>query len=406
MRTLLLVLFALFVCIQASPNGLGLLPPLGWNTWCTMGTCGRDYCDEKEVRAAADAMVSNGMKDAGFNYINLDDCWADDRDSSGTIVADPQRFPSGMKALADYIHSQGLKFGLYTCAGTYTCSSGGRDHKIPGSYGHYPEDAKTYASWGVDYVKMDWCNTAGLTPEVQYPQMWKALNDSGRPIFFEMCEWGLDDPWKWGPPIANSWRATGDHHDNWKSTAAIIEDMVGLSSYAGEGHWNHMDFIMTGGQACSNNTGHCPGMTDTEYFTEFSLWTICNSGLIVATDIRDMTPVMKQILLNTEVIGVNQDSLKKAGDRLATPNCQETDTKTCQVWGKPLSDGSHAVVLYNSGTSSHSIIADFAVLGWKGATATVRDLWARKDLGTFTGNFTTTVPSHGVSFVKVTRKMR
>eukprot|EP01121_Diplochlamys_sp_Union-15-3_P020938 TRINITY_DN832_c0_g1_i1.p1 TRINITY_DN832_c0_g1~~TRINITY_DN832_c0_g1_i1.p1 ORF type:complete len:407 (-),score=79.28 TRINITY_DN832_c0_g1_i1:17-1237(-) len=393
--------FTLFLAVvYCADNGLGITPPMGWNTWCTLGACGRDYCDETEVKSIADTIATNGMKELGYTYVNLDDCWADTRDSQGNIQPDPQRFPSGMKALADYIHTKGLKFGLYTCAGTYTCSSGGRDHRIPGSYGHYDQDAKTYASWGIDYVKMDWCNTQGLEPQVQYPQMWKAINATGRPIFFEMCEWGINDPWKWGPPVSNAWRATGDHHDNWVSTASVIEQMVGLSSYAGEGHWNYMDFLMTGGQGCTKNeTQHCPGQTDTEYRTEFSLWTICNSGLIVSTDIRNLTPIMKDILFNSEVIAVNQDSLKKAGDRISSVECGER-ANTCQVWGKEVSDG-YAAVLYNAGENSHPITANFSLWGWNGVTASVRDLWAKKDLGSFTGSFTTTVESHGVVFIKL-----
>jgi alpha-galactosidase len=178
-----------------------------------------------------------------------------------------------MKALADQVHALGLKFGLYTCAGNYTCSSGGRDHKIPGSFGHYQQDANSYASWGVDFVKMDWCNTNGLNPKVQYPEMTKALNATGRPIFFEMCEWGLDDPWLWATPVANQWRTTGDHHDNWASTSSVIQAQVGLAQYSGRSAWNYMDFIYTGGQGCANDPNkHCPGQTDTEYMTEFTFW--------------------------------------------------------------------------------------------------------------------------------------
>jgi len=221
--------------------------------------------------------------------------------------------------------------------------------------------------------------------------------------FFEMCEWGVDDPWKWGANVSNAWRATGDHHDNWGSTAGIINNMAGLSSYAGEGHWNYMDFLMTGGEGCKgNSTGHCPGMKDVEYRTEFSLWTICNSGLLVATDIRDLTPIMKELLFNTEVIAVNQDSLKKAGDRLESTACGEV-VNTCQVWGKPVVDG-YALVFYNAGSKPHPIPVDFNSFGWKGVTAKVRDLWAQKDIGSATDTYTAdNVPSHGVVFVKLTK---
>jgi len=377
---------------------------MGWNTWCTLGKCGRDYCNETEIRSIAQTMIRNGMKDLGYNYVNLDDCWADRRDANGNILADASRFPSGMKALADYIHSLGMKFGLYTCAGTYTCSSGGRDHKIPGSYGHYDQDAKTYASWGIDYVKMDWCNTEGLDPKIQYPLMTKAINASGRAMFFEMCEWGKEDPWEWAQPYANAWRATGDHHDEWGSTSNIIDQMAGLGKYAESGAWNYMDFLMTGGQGCDNiTTAHCPGMTNTEYITEFTMWTICNSGLIVATDIRTLTPIMKKILFNKEVIAINQDALKKAGDRVSASDCGE-DSNTCQVWAKELYGGSYAIVLYNKGSSSHDITADFTKWGWSASdSAKVRDLWKLQDMGTFTGSFKATVPSHGVVLVRMTK---
>jgi len=404
----------LFICallisvIIASDNGVGITPPMGWNTWCTIGPCETDYCYDGELRSIADAMSTNGMSDLGYTYINMDDCWADYRTSNGTIVADPSRFPYGLKELADYIHSKGLLFGLYTDAGILTCSDGGRNHSIPGSYGYYVQDADTYASWGVDYVKMDWCNTdingTQLDPRNTYPNMSKALNETKRPIFFDTCEWGVDNPWLWAPQIANGWRIGGDHHDNWSSTSSIIETLVGKAQYAGQGGWNDPDFLMTGGQGCTfNKTTTCPGQTFTEYQTEFAIWCITASPLIIATDIRNMTTQKQSIVLNKEIVAVNQDPLKKAGDRVYTNSCGESSSTTCQVWSKPLANGSYALVLYNSGAATHNITASFSLIGWSGAQATVRDLWAHANLGTFTGSFTAQVPSHGNSMVTVTK---
>jgi alpha-galactosidase len=340
----------------------------------------------------------------GYNYINLDDCWAYARDKDGNILPDPNRFPSGMKSLADYLHSKGFLFGLYTDAGTETCSDGERNMSIPGSYGHYDQDAKTYAAWGMDFVKMDWCNTDGLDPKVQYPQMTKSLNATGRPIFFSMCEWGLKNPWLWAQPYGNSWRTGGDHKDNWKSTAEIIEHNAGLSKYAGPGGWNDLDFVMTGGQACKDNINKlCPGQTDTEYITEFTLWAIMNSPLLVATDARIMNPTKSKILFNTEVIALNQDKLAKAGDRVGFWHCSEGD-KVCQIWAKPLFNGDYAIVLYNSGEQRHNITANFSLVGIPDtANVSVRDLWQHKDLGVFKKSFTGQVDPHGTILIRVKR---
>jgi len=212
----------------------------------------------------ADAMASNGMKEAGYKYINMDDCWADHRDADGTIVPDESRFPNGLVPVIQYVNSKGFKLGLYTDAGIYTCSQGGRSHKIPGSYGHYSQDAETYASWGVEYVKMDWCNTkingTQLDPKEQYPQMTKALNKTGKPIFFNACEWGVEDPWMWMAQFANSWRSGPDHHDDWDSTSKIILNNIGKGKYAGPGGWNDFDFLMTGGQVRWLSLGHTPAI--------------------------------------------------------------------------------------------------------------------------------------------------
>jgi len=307
------------------------------------------------------------------------------------------------------VHAKGLKLGLYTDAGLYTCSQGGRDHPIPGSYGYYKQDANTYAGWGLDYVKMDWCNTnvngTQLDPKIQYPQMAAALNQTGRPIFFALCEWGVENPWEWAMPYGNSWRTGGDHHDSWDSTGPIIEHNAGLSKYAAPGGWNDLDFLMTGGQGCKSNPNKiCPGMTHTEYKTEFSLWALMNSPLLVATDIRTMDSKKKEILMNSEIIAINQDSLAKPGDRIGFWDCNHSGKQDCQIWAKPLADGTYAVILYNSGNNAHNITADFGLIGWNGATVLIRDLWAHEYVGTFTGNYTSEVKSHGVAVLKAIKK--
>ncbi|XP_064390820.1 uncharacterized protein LOC135338698 [Halichondria panicea] len=380
---------------------------MGWNTWCTLGRCGRDYCDSKEIMSIADAMVANGMQAFGYEYINMDDCWADHRDSNGNIVPDKNRFPDGLMPVIQYVNSKGFKFGLYTDAGVYTCSQGGRDHKIPGSYGYYEQDAKTYAQWGVEYVKMDWCNTkvngTELDPKVQYAQMSKALNETGKSIFFNSCEWGVEDPWEWMAQYANSWRSGPDHHDDWKSTSQIIEINADKGKYGNPGGWNDADFLMTGGQGCEDNVPlkHCPGMTDTEYRTEFIMWCIMGSSLLVSTDIRNMTDIMKMALLNKELIDVNQDKKNgTGGNRIGNWDCSE-GSKYCQIWAKHLHDGRYAVALYNAGEKSHDITFKFDLLGKSWTSVTMRDLWAHKDLGTFTTSFSAEVESHGAQVYMV-----
>jgi len=388
----------------ALDNGEGLFPPMGWNTWCSLCQCGRDYCDASEVLNVAQTMVKNGMQKLGYNYINLDDCWADTRTpGTNVITADKNRFPNGMKDLVDKIHALGYKFGLYTCAGTQTCSSGLRNHTIPGSYGFYDLDAATYASWGVDFVKMDWCYTQGLDPRVQYPQFSKSLNKTGRPIFFELCEWGLDKPWTWAQPVGNQWRTTGDHHDTWSSTLQIINDQAGLSKYSGKGAWNYMDFLYTGGQGCKDpNVPHCPGQSPTEYRTEFSFWSFLNSGLIVATDVRVMSPIMREVLYNEEIIALNKDPLRKQGDRVAQYSPPDHADKTLQVWARPLSDGSEAIILFNTDSKAYSIQALYKYWGWsQGTVAVVRDLWAHQTIGAFTDSYSAVVDPHGVRVFKL-----
>jgi alpha-galactosidase len=367
----------------ALDNGLAKTPPMGWNSWNKFG------CDvsEKLIKEMADALVSTGMKDAGYRYIVIDDCWQVKRDERGRIVADADRFPSGIKALADYIHSKGLKFGIYSDAGTGTCQ--GR----PGSHGYEPIDARTYAEWGVDYLKYDWCNTDGLKQQEAYPAMRDALLKSGRKIVFSMCEWGSSQPWLWAKDVGNLWRTTGDIQDCWDCRRdwggmgwlPILDLQAGLEKYAGPGHWNDPDMLEVGNG----------GMTFTEYKSHFSLWCLLASPLMAGNDLRTMSPEIRDILTNREVISLNQDKLGIQGSRIRDDGDQE-------VWAKRLKDGSRAVVLFNRDAKTAGIKVNWQELGLTGGkTAKVRDLWLHKDLGKFSDEFTAEVDPHGVVVLKV-----
>jgi alpha-galactosidase len=395
-QILIAIASVLFLCSSlvaqensdASKN-LALTPSMGWNSW------NKFACDVSEdmIRSMADAMVKSGMKDAGYEYVNIDDCWQVSRDASGNIVADPQRFPHGMKAVGDYIHSLGLKFGLYSDAGSKTCA--GR----PGGLGHEYQDALRYAAWGVDYLKYDWCNTTTQDAKASYANIRAALDASGRAIVLSICEWGTAKPWLWGKEVGgNLWRTTGDISDKWAGQAkwpdgsccsngmlAIVDQQVGLQSYAGPGHWNDPDMLEVGNG----------GMSDNEYRAHFSLWAMLAAPLIAGNDLRDMRPEIHDILTNKEVIAVDQDSLGREGERV-------WKNGDLEVWAKQLRDGSRAVILLNRGSVEAEISANWEDLGYPSrVSASVRDLWQHKDLGKFTGKFSAPVTSHGVVMVTV-----
>jgi alpha-galactosidase len=367
---------------RAADNGLALTPPMGWNSWNRFG------CDVSEdlVKTMADAMADNGMKEAGYQYVVIDDCWQVSRDSNGNIVADAKRFPSGIRALADYVHSRGLKFGIYSDAGTQTCA--GR----PGSRGHEFQDAVQYASWGVDYLKYDWCNTGKENPEAAYTTMYDALKAAGRPIVFSLCEWGNSKPWLWARDVGNLWRTTGDIADCWDCKkqwsigwVKILDLQDGLESYAGPGHWNDPDMLEVGNG----------GMTAVEYRAHFSFWCLLAAPLIAGNDLKNMPPEIKEILTNKEVIAVDQDSLGMQGRRVFKNGDSE-------VWAKQMKDGSRAVILFNRGAAETEISISWEALGYPAhLSAAVRDLWEKKELGKNTGSFSAKVPSHAVVMVKV-----
>jgi alpha-galactosidase len=364
-------------------------PPMGWNSWNKFAC----NVSEQLIRDMTDAMVQSGMKDAGYKYIVIDDCWQVSRDKQGNIEADPQRFPGGIKALADYVHSKGLKFGIYSDAGSKTCA--GR----PASLGHEYQDALQYAAWGVDYLKYDWCNTTTQDAKASYALIRNALNATGRPIVLSICEWGTAKPWLWGEEVGgNLWRTTGDIKDQFEGKikwgdgsccaygmATILDQQAGLASYAGPGHWNDPDMLEVGNG----------GMTDTEYRSHFSLWAELAAPLIAGNDMHNMRPEIHDILTNKEVIAVDQDPLGQEGTRVARDGGLE-------VWSKQLADGSRAVVLFNRDSTEQEITATWEELGYPDhLSAAVRDLWEKKDLGNFTGKFSAQVASHGVVMVTV-----
>jgi len=363
----LLPVLLLGVSLQASASAserLGAVPQMGFNNWNS--THCRDEFNEQMIRGIADKMVSLGLRDAGYRYVNIDDCWANwRRDKSGRLQANPRRFPGGIKALADYIHSRGLKFGLYSSAGTSTCEPLEENRGFPGGLGHEKEDAASFAAWGVDYLKYDNCNNQKIPALQRYTAMANALRATGRPIFFSVCEWGENKPWLWAgkPPVdAQSWRTTGDISDSYASMLKVFKQNVLLDRYASPGHWNDPDMLEVGNG----------GMTDVEYRSHFSLWAIMASPLLIGTDLRKIKPAALEILLNKEVIAVDQDPLGVQGH-------QVRDADGIHVIVKPLKDGSCAVVVFNETGSAQDVDVGPAEIGLKPGRYEMRDLWSHGD---------------------------
>jgi alpha-galactosidase len=368
------ILAAAFPSVFALNNGLALTPPMGWNSWNTF------FCNVNEdlIKGMADAMAGSGMKDAGYEYIVVDDCWQTSRDSAGNIVADASKFPSGMKSLADYVHTKGLKFGLYTDIGTATCQ--GR----PGSKDHEVLDANQYAAWGVDYTKVDWCNTSGQDMLSSYTVMKNALLACGRPIVFSICSW---EYFTGAESIGNLWRTTTDISGSWSSVMSITNAQIGNEVHAGPGHWNDPDMLEVGNG----------DLTVGQDRAHFGLWCILAAPLITGNDLRSMTPEVLSILTNREVIAVDQDSLGRQGTRI------RSDGLGHDTWMKVLRDGSRAVLLLNTGTSAVSMSVPLRGIGLiRSGTATVRDLWAHADLGQITDSITVTVQLGDAAMLRIT----
>src|SRR5215831_10866301 len=376
----LVVSGSLLITSAAQTVKLAATPPMGWNSWNHFAK----EVSDPIVRAQADAMVSSGMRDAGYVYVNVDDTWEGERDAKGFIHPN-NKFPD-MKALADYVHGKGLKLGIYSSPGPKTCAG------YEGSYQHEEQDAKTFAAWGIDYLKYDWCsasqvyeNNSQATMAAAYAKMGNALANSGRTIVYSLCQYGNLDVGEWGEKVGgNLWRTTGDISDRWASMENIgFKLQPGREKYAGVGHWNDPDMLEVGNG----------GMTDSEYQTHMSLWCLLASPLLAGNDIRDMKPEIADILMNKEVIAVDQDKLGKQGVRVSKAGDVE-------VWSKPLADGGHAVGLFNRGSDTAKVEAKWSDLGIKGPHA-VRDLWKHADLGKMSDEFSAMVPNHGVVMVKI-----
>jgi alpha-galactosidase len=379
--------------IHAQPgfDELSKTPPMGWNSWNTF----RLNIHEDLVREIADVFVEKGLKDAGYQYIVIDDGWQIDRDEDGNILTSTEKFPSGINETADYVHSRGLKFGIYSDAGYMTCG------KFPGSLGHEYQDARTYANWGVDYLKYDWCYTGNQHAPDSYKLMKDALVKAGRPIVFSICEWGTSQPWTWAPAVGNLWRTTFDIRPCWDcgqqthskgiqvenfiGFTKILDLQVGLESYAGPGHWNDPDMLEVGNGELSyaENVAH------------FSLWCILAAPLMLGNDIRTMSDEVLEIITNKEVIAINQDPLGRQGKKVR-------DDGDLEVWSKELHDGSRAVLLFNRSETEQDIPFEWYEVGLpQNLKMQVRDLWQKQELGRFEGAYKATVPSHGVVMVKV-----
>lgn len=392
MKKILLAFTSLFFLISNAQKfeELAKTPPMGWNSWNTF-LC--DGINEKVVKETADAMASNGMKEAGYEYIVIDDCWQIDRDKDGYIIVDKEKFPSGMKALADYVHSKGLKFGIYSDAGTKTCA------KRPGSKGFELKDAETYAKWGIDYLKYDWCFTEGQDPVKSYSKMRDALFSQKRPIVFSICEWGQNKPWEWGKDIGHLWRTTpdinyygtfdGDTWGNFLGWSIIVDKQVGLEKYAGPGHWNDPDMLAVG-------IGNMP---INEARAHFTMWCMLAAPLMTGNDLRKMTPEINAILTDKELIAINQDKLGKQGFKII-------DEGNFEVWQKPLSNDEIAICLFNRDVNKKTLTIDwkkFHIKNFKGKY-TIKNITTKSKLSTTEKKVSYTIPSRDVIVFKLTPK--
>ena len=383
-----LLSISFFVTSAQKYDQLAKTPPMGWNSWNKFAC----NVSEKLIMQMADQMVSSGMQDAGYQYIVIDDCWQVDRDENGEIVVDKDRFPSGIKALADYIHSKGLKFGIYSCAGSKTCA--GR----PGGRGHEFQDARTYARWGVDYLKYDWCNTTTQDAKASYATMRDGLFAAKRPIVFSLCEWGTAKPWEWAKEVGHLWRTTGDIVDRWDSMIDILDKEKGLAKYAGPGYWNDPDMLEVGNG----------GMTTEEYKTHFSLWCMLAAPLMAGNDLGNMSPETAGILKNGEVIALDQDALGKQGFCFR-------DNGDYEIWIKKLANNEKAICLLNRGDEEKNVQVDYSTLlkanddywssePYKLENYKLRDLWEHKDVSLATSTVFVKLPPHSVKVYRFIKK--
>jgi len=395
----ILFLFLGFRVFAQKFEGLAQTPPMGWNSWNTFQT----NISEQLVKDIADVIVSSGMKDAGYTYIVLDDGWmAMERDKlTGNLVADPKKFPHGMKALADYVHSKGLKFGLYNCAGTKTCAG------YPGTRGYEYQDARQYASWDVDYLKFDWCNTEGINAKEAYTTMSKALKTANHPIVFSLCEWGDNKPWNWASPVGHLWRTTGDitnqfdgilDHKTWYQLGVmrIVDLQDTIRKYAGPGHWNDPDMLEVGN-----------GLSAAENRTHFSIWCMLAAPLIAGNDLRKMNDETKTILTQKDLIAVDQDPL-------GVEAFKYRDKDSLQIWFKPLKNDNWAVCFLNRGSIAKQIEFNWQnetvndtlskrELSTKATTYKMIDLWLNKDMGDTKKPLKATIAPHDILMLRLSK---
>lgn len=374
-------------------EGLALTPPMGFNTWNTFAS----NINEVLIMETAEAMVKNGMRDAGYTYIVLDDCWSlKERDADGNLVPDPAKFPSGLKALGEFLHARGFKFGIYGCAGAKTCGG------YPGSMGHEYQDARTFASWGVDYLKYDWCSSGTRDAREAYTTMRDALFAAKRPVVFSICEWGNSKPWEWAKDVGHLWRTTGDIMDcydcvqRWERGWKVILDLQhsqvqpadgqgnGIGQYAGPGHWNDPDMLEVGNE----------GLTVAESRAHFSMWCLLAAPLMAGNDVRKATPEILAILTDKEAIAIDQDPAGKQGWRYRAEPGRE-------IWVRELAGGEWAVALLNTGDTAAELSVDFGHMWFLGGTCAVRDIWEKKDAGTTAKPFTKRLESHDVALLRL-----
>ena len=383
------VLMLLMVCgLGCAPwpafgldDGVARTPPMGWHPYNTFG----DKClDEAALKAMADSMVSNGLVAAGYVYFGPDCGWSAGPDAQGILQPQPAKFPGGIKALADYLHARGMKYVMYADAGSKGCC--GKEYAYP----NYKGNAAQWAQWGVDYLKLDWCGGGawqGNTTNA-YTTMREALQAAGRPVCFSLCEWGTSKPWTWAKTVGHMWRTTGDIARDWNSWMSIYDANKALAEYAGPGHWNDPDMLMVGVGAT----------TLVEQQSHFTLWCIMAAPLILGMDVREMSPAVKAIVTNPEVLAVDQDRLGRQGRVVRARDGQE-------LLVKPLRDGSTAVVLFNRSPAGATMSFTLPEIGLAAySKARVRDLWEHADKGVMTNAYSVAVASHEAKMLKVTPK--
>ncbi|MBN1430176.1 MAG: glycoside hydrolase family 27 protein [Anaerolineae bacterium] len=385
--------------MTSSPNPLAATPPMGWNSWNQFGW----HIDEAVVRETAETIVSSGLKDCGYEYVVIDDCWSkkDGRDSSGCLVPDPDRFPNGIKALADYIHSLDLKIGIYSDAADLTCGS------YPGSYGFEEQDAQMWASWGIDFLKYDYCHAPEdqATAIERYSRMGQALRNTGREFLFSICEWGGRNPHLWGQDAGgHMWRVSGDVFDSWVDIWVAEHKYYGvgidvsidlaadLAEYGGPGGWNDLDMLIVGLKGKGLISGG--GLSFIEYQTHMSMWCMACSPLMIGCDVRAMDQETAKLLMNREVLAVNQDAL-------GVPARRVKQLGRCEVWKKPLADGSTAVALINRGASGSDITLKASDIGLLDTPKQARDLWTGEDIADFKAELTRRAQPHEIVLLKV-----